>query len=313
MSGRRLVVDAGGTNARFALAESDGTLDQVQTYRAADFPRFMDALQAYLAAPGRRQDLASCAIAAAGPNDSEEIKLTNNAWTIGRAETSAALAGAPVALLNDLEAVAAALPHLTVADFVSIGAAPGRRPERRTMLALNIGTGFGAASAVRHGGKWRTCASEAGHMTLGRVAGDDGLWPDDAIIETLLSGNGVVELYRRLANPGEQAARPVEAADVFALGASDATARRVIAIMTNVFGRIAGDLALATAAWGGVYLCGAVALGWSSVADFGKFRAAFTNKGVMATRMRQIPIAVVHRDNVSLFGLARMAIPTLDL
>ena len=54
--------------------------------------------------------------------------------------------GVPVVLVNDLEAVAAALPHLADDDLTTLGTVAPVRPERRTMLAVNVGTGFGAAS-----------------------------------------------------------------------------------------------------------------------------------------------------------------------
>ena len=69
---------------------------------------------------------------------------------------------------------------------------------------------------------------------------------------------------------------------------------------------LAGDLALATCAWGGVYFSGSVATAWSTVADVAQFRAEFTRKGPMQTRMRQIPTAVIRRENAALFGLAMM-------
>ena len=67
---------------------------------------------------------------------------------------------------------------------------------------------------------------------------------------------------------------------------------------------IAGDLTLATSAWGGVYLCGSVATAWAAIADVGRFRAEFVRKGPMRTRMLKVPTAVIRRDNAALFGLA---------
>ena len=87
-----------------------------------------------------------CAIAAAGPVDGNAVKLTNNAWIVDGAKISALMNGVPVAVVNDLEAVAAALPHLTPDDLTTLGAIAPVRPERRTMIAVNVGTGFGAAA-----------------------------------------------------------------------------------------------------------------------------------------------------------------------
>lgn len=308
MSGRRLVADAGGTNVRFALTDAAGNIEQLQTYLAADFPRFMDALGAYLGTLGEPSNLDAGVIAAAGPIDDGRVKLTNNDWTIDCGETSAVLSGAPVMLVNDLEAVAAALPYLDASDLDPIGIPAFKQPKTHTMLAVNVGTGFGAASALRRDGKWWTHPSEAGHMTLGTLkTGEINPWPEDASIESLMSGQGVADLYRRLATAARRTVEPtVDAADVFARASNDPIAARTVEIFTAMFGRVAGDLVLATAAWGGVYLCGSVALGWSAVADAKKFRDEFTRKGAMQARMQQVPTAAIRHENVSLFGLAKM-------
>ena len=86
--------------------------------RAGAIARFSPAMEAVaeLAAAGGPRDLVACAIAAAGPVDGDFVKLTNNPWSIDRAEVSAALAGVPVAVVNDVEGVAAAWPHLAAGD-----------------------------------------------------------------------------------------------------------------------------------------------------------------------------------------------------
>ena len=303
MSARRLVADAGGTNVRFAIADETGRLDRVQSLQTADFPTFPNALSAYLSKAGELKDIGACAIAAAGPVDDGVVKLTNIEWTIDRAEISAALAGIPVVVVNDLEAVAAALPHLASEDLAPIGAPAPARPERRTMLAVNVGTGFGASSAILRDGRWYTCPSESGHMTLGPVEALPTL-PAETSIENVLSGSGLAKLYGRLTGGRHIAAQ--QAADVLAMAGRDAAAGRTVDVFTAILGRVAGDLALATAAWGGVYLCGSVATAWAAIADARQFRAEFIRKGPMRTRMLQVPTAVIRRENAALFGLAMM-------
>lgn len=305
MTARRLVADAGGTNVRFAIADENGRLDRVQSFQTSDFPTFADALSAYRSGAGGLREIGACAIAAAGPVDGDVVQLTNNRWAIDRAKISAILSGTPVVLVNDLEAVAAALPHLASEDLTAIGAASPVRPERRTMLAVNVGTGFGAASVIWREGRWYTCPSEAGHMTLSHVAMLPALTAD-ASVEDILSGSGLARLHERLA--GGQTGSAQQAADVFAVASRDATAARTVELFTAILGRIAGDLALATCAWGGVYLSGSVATAWSAMADAGRFRAEFVRKGPMRARMLKVPTAVIRRDNVSLFGLAMMPI-----
>jgi glucokinase len=95
---------------------------------------------------------------------------------------------------------------------------------------------------------------------------------------------------------------------VFAEAGRDPVAARAAAVFTAVLGRIAGDLTLATCAWGGVYLCGSVATAWAAIADIERFRAEFTRKGPMRARMLEVPTAVIRRDIAALYGLAMMPI-----
>jgi glucokinase len=115
----------------------------------------------------------------------------------------------------------------------------------------------------------------------------------------------LARLHERLAGGGRAGDTP-EAADVLAQSGRSEAAARAVEVFTAVLGRIAGDLALATCAWGGVYLCGSVATAWSAIADTGRFRAEFTRKGPMSARMQQVPTSVIRRDLAPLFGLAMM-------
>jgi glucokinase len=302
MTSRRLVADAGGTNVRFAIADADGNLDRVKIFQTTDFPTFLDALSAYRADAGGLKEIEAGAIAAAGPVEGNTVKLTNNEWIVDGAAVSALVGGVPVAVLNDLEAVAAALPHLTADDLTTLGPAAPVRPERRTMIAVNVGTGFGAASVIWRDGRWYTCPSESGHMTLGPVAGT--ALAADTSVEDVLSGAGLARLHQQLTGAQESG----QASDVFARAGRDAAAARTQEIFTAVLGRVAGDLTLATCAWGGAYLCGSVATAWSGVADIERFRGEFTRKGPMRSRMQNVPTAVIRRDIAALYGLAMMPI-----
>jgi glucokinase len=310
MSARRLVADVGGTNVRFAIADGRGGLDRIKIFRAADFPTFQDAFAAYRTDAGGLREIDAAAIAAAGPVDDGRVTLTNNSWVVDRAEMSTLIGGAPVALVNDLEAVAAALPHLGSADLTALGTPAPVRPEHRTMIAVNVGTGFGAASVIARDGRWYTCPTEAGHMTLGPVDAIPDL-PADASVEDVLSGSGLAQLYDRLAGgggTGQQTGPLQRPSDVLAASGRDAAAARAVAAFTAILGRVAGNLALATCAWGGVYLCGSVALAWSGIGDIRQFRAEFVRKGPMRARMQEVPTAAIRRDVAPLYGLAMMPI-----
>ena len=193
MTGKRLVVDVGGTNARFALADACGQLSSVAGYQTADFSSFAACLEAYLGSLSGETPV-SCAIAAAGPVADGRVLLTNAAWTIERAAASERLGGAPVVLVNDLQAVAIALPYLLPEDVRALAGPPICRPDDRSMLAFNVGTGCGAATAVQIDGRWIAVASEAGHMSLSADGPNAAYIAAGATVETVLSGRGVVAL-----------------------------------------------------------------------------------------------------------------------
>jgi glucokinase len=179
------------------------------------------------------------------------------------------------------------------------------------MLALNIGTGLGAAWVAQCDGVWRTFPSEGGHIAFGRVAPDeDDILPPDLTAEDVLSGYGVCALYDRVAARfGTRSQTLSDASQIFARAGGSApepAAARTVALLDRFIGRIAGDLVLTTGAWGGVYLCGSVAVAWSTLGDTAAFRTAFEAKGAMAARMADVPALVIRKPDVALSGLASM-------
>ena len=60
-----LLADIGATNARFALLRRGGETGPVRTLAVADYPRFTDAVAAFLA--GERAQPAGAVLAVAGP------------------------------------------------------------------------------------------------------------------------------------------------------------------------------------------------------------------------------------------------------
>jgi glucokinase len=307
----RLVADIGGTTLRVACTGKDGTLGLVERRAVADYKSFPDALDACLEALAPPEPPVEAAVAAAGPPDCEGIRLTNAPWIIRADEIAPRVNGGKVRLFNDLEAVALALPQLGAGDVAPLGAAGAGAGENR-LLAVNVGTGFGAAVAVPlKAGGWTAWPGEAGHMALGAVSPDEAqAWermaPPPQTVEDVLSGRGLAALYAALAGASASgtAASVTTPETVFARASTEPAARETIARFTELLGRVAGDLALATGSWGGVYFCGGLVAGWRAAADVDRFRAAFEAKGAMNARMSRVPAFAVVAENIALRGLA---------
>lgn len=265
MTARRLLADIGGTNARFALA--DGTAAPVpDIVPVARFTRFEEALEAFLrkhaVAP---DDIGACAVAAAGPVSGGVVHLTNAPWTIDTHALATRL-DCPIRVLNDLEAVACALPVLGDDDLAILR--PGAVPAPAPMIAVNVGTGFGGAVAIPARDGWHPLATEPGHMRL----------PDGpGTVEDVLSGPGLARL--RKADP-------------------DWRGR-----FSTLLGRVTRDLVLATGAWGGVRFCGGVMGSWDETIDARLFFDAFDIDGPMAARLAQVPLARIVHPYPALVGL----------
>ncbi len=306
-----LLADVGGTNARFCLSKRGGQLADVRALRVAAYQTFAQALSAYLDEAGT-DVLGGVRIAAAGPIADRRVTLTNAPWTID-ADAIAQAAGAPVELFNDLEAVGHFLPHAGNDDVVAIGGA-WRIGAPQTRIAVNVGTGFGAAAAHfdRRSG-WVVTPSEPGHMSFNAsgadalCGGSGGLSTGLVSLEDLLSGAGVVDAYARAGKTHDGGARTA-ASDVFANADHDRAARDVVDLFTQALGASVGDLVLAHAAWGGAFLCGSVAAGWQATGQGDLFRRAFSAKGKMAARMTEVPTWLLVVDQPALLGLSYASI-----
>jgi glucokinase len=312
MTLRRIVADVGGTNCRFGISAGPGDLSGIRIYPTAGAASFTSALSSYVADVGLGPAESWCnsaCIAAAGPVDGGAVQLTNAAWSISAADVSLHLGGVPVVLVNDLAAVGLLLPHLQPGDATSLGGDLGALLSGNR-IAVNVGTGFGAATAVRSGAdRWAIAAGEAGHMSLAPATTEEAaVLRPGLTVEDILSGAGIGRLYT--AHAREVSAHRT-ADEVLSAVASDPAAARTAAMLSQLLGRITGDLVLATASWEGAFLCGSVARAWLSVGDLAAFRASFEDKGPMRARMSRVPTFLISAPEPALLGLTHAEVPVI--
>jgi glucokinase len=300
----RLIADVGGTNVRFARVIDEGNVVERSSYTVARFNSFMDALRYYAEETGGLGGCSGAAIGAAGPVSHGSTRLTNIAWTIHEAEVAAEI-GAACTLLNDVEAAAYCLPSLASSEFILLGDQAPNFETAHRFLAANIGTGFGAATLLKFAGEWFSSPSEAGHISLPLPEGYEArLRPRFKSVEHVLSGRGLSNLHAALGD--DQSAYQAE--EICTRSASEPKFAATLKLFTQVAGEALGNLALAVAAWDGVFLFGSVAKGFVQCADHALFREAFENKGPMNEWMRRTPVALVVKEDAALFGLAALPI-----
>jgi glucokinase len=177
------------------------------------------------------------------------------------------------------------------------------------MLVCGPGSGFGVATLLRHSGKPRAVPSEAGHMRLGAATADEArilahLVREEGpvVIEQVLSGPGLVRLHRILT--GEKSTGEAIVASA-RLGKNPA--RDTVNAFLRLFGRIAGDLALAFDARGGVYIAGGIGRVLAPFYASSPFREAFEEHPPYGARLAGIPVVVIAHAAPGLIGAATLA------
>ena len=313
-----LAADVGGSKTLLGLFERGlprpraVDVRSVATLSANGLPQI---LREFLGAHrGAALDVVSLGVA--GPILGGEATLTNVPWRV-RASDVVDLTGVrDVRLLNDLEAMAHAVPVLTDAELATL--------QRGTPVpggpAALIAAGTGLGEAVLHvvGGRMVPLPSEAGHSDFAART-DEEL----ALVRSLRARFGRVDIERvvsgrGLANiaaythddQGCVVAGTFEAKGGAAAVSAAASARRcpgcerAMAIFVSAYGAEAGNLALRAVATGGVYVGGGIAPKILDALRGGAFLEAFADKAPMTGLLEHMPVHVILNDQAALLGAA---------
>jgi glucokinase len=127
-------------------------------------------------------------------------------------------------------------------------------------------------------------------------------------VETLLSGDGLVRLHKAVAATSGMLEPDVSAADISRLALDGNPAALMTAVcFWRLLARVAGDLALAFKATGGVFIAGGIAPHLMPLADRATIRSVFSSKPPMEELMARIPLHVVTAQDAAEQGLAAIA------
>lgn len=310
-----LVADIGGTNARCARALVDtnkrsAALYDTRTYRCAE----LESIDAMLARYGdeTKQALpAHVSLAVAGPVTGDRITLTNNDWNFSTEQLRRRFAFRDLVVMNDLAAVAYATRFLQPEELLPLKS--GRRSQAATRAVIGVGTGLGTAALHYSKGSWRAISSEGGHATFAPVTRAE-TEAANALVEStgaaswenMLSGSGMVHVYRTVASMAGRYDESLGSHDIVQRAVQDGDRQCVRAVKTfcRALARFASDSALWFGATGGVYLAGHLLRDlspWLADESFGQF---FSDKGVMSDLIQTIPVSLILADQPGLIGAA---------
>ncbi len=313
-----LLADVGGTNARFAMLEApDKPLSPMVRLDTTGEDSFAVTVRRALAEGGLTAPR-SFLLAVAGPVAGQSSVLSNAATASGAlmidGPTLADQLGLEQGLLlNDFEALCLALPFLRQGDLVQLGrgvAVPGG-----PMAVVGAGTGLGVGGLLRHGGAWLPVASEGGHVGIGPETPQEcAAWPHlgGGMIsaEDVLSGRGLVRLYRALAGTSKADGDATPAAiGLRALNGTDSCAVNAVGLFFGLLARFAGDMALTFGAKGGLFIGGGIAPRFADSIwlEQGSFARTARSRGRASDYLSDIPIHLITAPDAALQGMAAVA------
>lgn len=312
---RSLAVDLGGTHIRFRLLEDDDRCVPVQVLETSAVGSFEDAVEQWREQAGVRERLDAIGIAAAGPVAEGRVRITNLDWTLDAHAIARACNARRCLLVNDVTAIAWALPSLDREDLRTLAAGGPADGAARAVLAP--GTGLGVSGLVpATAGEFAAIEGEGGHRTL--AAQNPREWAivtalaerfGHASAERALSGPGIEAIWGAItAIDGERRERDKTAAEIArdAFAGRDSSAVETVAAFAGFLGSVAGDLALTLGARGGVYIAGGIVPGWGERFDARWFLERFRAKGRFRTYLSAVPVHVVTHAHPGLAGIEHL-------
>jgi glucokinase len=322
-----LAGDIGGTKTILAVfsTETGGfTPVALNTYPSAPYDSLESIVQEFLGtidAP-----VSSACFAVAGPIFAGRAQITNLPWVIEVDHLKSTFGWHSVDLINDLEAVAYAIPILNPDDIHQLSA--GNPVPGGSIAVLAPGTGLGEAYMTFDHGKYIAHASEGSHASFAPVGElqtglltymREKLGFDHVSVERVCSGSlGIPHIYTYLRDTS-YAAEPAWLSQAL-LRSDDPTrvimtaaldqerpsdlCRATLDMFVAILGAEAGNQALKVMATGGIYLGGGIPPRILSKLQEPFFLEALRSKGRFRELLTNIPVNVILKHQAGLLGAA---------
>jgi glucokinase len=242
----------------------------------------------------------------------DEVVNDNLPWPIHLPQLRQTLALDDVAMLNDFEALGYALDGELARSGRHL-CGPDTRGNGPT-LVIGPGTGLGAAVHVPGPTGGFVLTTEAGQMDFAPNSVRERailahLAPHGGYVESerIISGPGLLTLYEVLcALHGEapKLATP-EAVTAAAAACSDVQAVETVEVFCASLGSLAGNLALAFMATGGVYLAGGFLSSMYALLEHSAFEARFLHGRSARALLAQVPVWVTEHGRHGVLGAAQ--------
>ncbi len=254
-------------------------------------------------------------------NSGQIANVTNLPWTIEAAKLGIMLNIKSVTLINDFEAIGHGINLLATNEIVQLK--PGKEVPYGNKVVLGAGTGLGICQLIWHDDVYHIQATEGGHCSFA---------PTDEIqleflsymlkkhkhvcYDQVLSGPGLINIFSFFVNKYKQQNNPFiqnifsqqDPAQAISNNNPELKyCKLAIDLFIKIYGAQAGNIALLSLAYGGVYLAGGIAPKLLAHLKTPSFINYFKQKNEMESLLNKIPINVIINQKVGLLGAVEVA------
>lgn len=323
---RLLAGDVGGTSTRLALydREDGSTPIEAATFESRQYHGLEPIVRLFLGDAAGGVDAAAFGVA--GPVDEDTSQATNLPWRLDARRLERELGIGRARLMNDFEAIARGIPSLGPEDVEVLQ--DGEVDAEAPIAIVGAGTGLGEALLLpgADGLAPRVMATEGGHTDFApRNEEEIALLRfllrrhERVSYERVVSGPGLVTLYEfAVEDAGHptsdetlRAMREGDAAAVVSergMAGDDEAAAVAVRLFVSLYGAEAGNLALKSLPFGGVFLAGGIAPKMlDALRRDDRFLAAFRHKGRMSPLLERMRVSVITETRVGLLGARNLA------
>jgi glucokinase len=319
-----LAGDIGGTKTNVALFESEelGKPIAQRSFPSGKYESLESIISEFIAE--HQPQVSHACFGIAGPVKEGQVKTPNLKWVVDGQTLAETLKIERVGLINDLEATAHGIVGLGATQLHALNEGKEEKGAHRALIAA--GTGLGMAGLFYDGRHYRPIASEGGHIDYAPRSGIEhellnymrGKIGGRVSYERVLSGPGLFNIYsflrdHKYGTEPDWLTEQIEAGDGSAavsqagLSGKAELAVKALDLFADIYGAMAGNLALILKATGGLYVGGGIAPKLIEKLKDGTFMRAFTDKGRMSALVSNIPVRVILDDKTALYGAARCA------
>lgn len=319
-----LAADIGGTKVNLALFQEEQEhlrLIEESTFRSQQYAGLDDILREFLRS---KPTIDKACFGIAGPVKEGKCQVTNLTWLVEIEKLRALLGISSVWLINDLAAMACAVPFLGSNEIMVLQ--EGKIDPQGRIAVLAAGTGLGQAFLVPDSNRrYLVLDSEGGHCDFPpRNHIETELLRyllkkfERVSIERVLSGSGLFDIYQfinqyNLFIETEWLEKEINEGDPAAVIANNGlknhkACRMALDMFVTIYGAVAGNLALQNMTRGGVFVGGGIAPKIADVMTGGLFMDAFLAKGRFKPFMDEVPVKMIMNERASLLGAAHYAL-----